>query len=127
MAWIAGAIDGIRGRMEVLRLEVLKPDAHIVALRDEVKNVARGCGMLTREGLNSRTMGVHPDNRYGDGTVASKVLNLISGIFTQGFSLKALQDPTCFEMPPMNTKRFQHYTEFNNECIAQSVNYFLIE
>ena len=120
MAWIAGAIDGIRGRMELIRIEVDKPDAHIVALRDEVKAIPRGCGMLSREKLNSSRMGVHPDNRYGDGTVASKVLNLISGIFTQGFSLKALQDPTCFEMPPMNTKRFQQYTDFNNECMAQS-------
>ena len=92
----------------------------MVHLRDEVKALARSEGLLFRERRSSKRVGVHFDNRYGDGVVPSDVHALIGNIFGQGFSEAALQDPTCSEVPPPEHPRHQKFIKFNEEIIAGS-------
>ena len=81
--------------LEAIEQRYLAPDAPVQLLKDEVKKTLRASRLMTREKKNSWRMGVHPDNRYGDGVVPSDVIGLISDIFGQGASKSALQDPTA--------------------------------
>lgn len=110
---IVDAIERVRSRMQELHLLYEQPDAAVVALRDEVKGLLKKEGLMERSFINSKWMGTHPDNRYGDGVVPADVIALIGDIFGQGFSLLALQDPTCSEMPPPGHARYARLQHFN--------------
>ena len=65
-------------------------------------------------------MGVHFENRYGQGLVPAEVIQLISDIFGHGFSIAALQDPTCMEMPPKDHPRNTKGVAFNRSLTTSS-------
>ena len=54
------------------------------------------------------------------GLVPAGVIELISNIFGNGFSVHALLDPTCTEMPPVGHPRNTEGVRFNNELVASS-------
>ena len=115
------ALLRVTPRMHDIKARFQQPDAPVAQLRDEVKHIARSEGFLIVETINSKWMGVHHDNRYGDGVVPTNVHALISDIFGQGFSLKSLQDPTCSEMPPPGHPRNERFTAFNNDLAKGSM------
>ena len=61
------------------------PDATVVSLRDECKDLLKEAKLMEKVVMNSRDLGVHPGNRYGDGVVPAEVLGLITDIFGNGF------------------------------------------
>ncbi len=118
--WCKDAISTISNKMDALHARYQQSDAQVVGLRDEAKALLKEAGLLTREVLNSKHIGVHPSNRYGDGLLPADVLALISNIYTQGFSMRALLDPSCTEMPPIGHPRRGHAELFNDQLVRGS-------
>ena len=110
----------IAEKMKDLEKKFNEPDAPVVQLRDKVKQLLREAHLMYREKINSKWMGVHSENRYSDGVVPSDVLALISDIFSHGFSLLALQDPTCCELPPVGHEKHTKEVEFNVNMVQGS-------
>ena len=118
--WMARALVQVHEKMESIKQRAMSPDAQLITLRDECKDVLRKAGLLARKFMNSRWIGVHSSNRYGDGVTPGDVLGLISDIFTQGFSLQQLQDPTAFQVPPEGHPRRATLLLFNDEVVDGS-------
>ena len=98
----------------------LQPDAPVRLLADECKALLRSKSLVIKRQGKSWRLGVHPDNRYGDGVVPSDVLGLIGDIFGQGCSRAALQEPTACESPPPGHPRALEYLRFNNSVVDGS-------
>ena len=64
--WCQAAIQAIQPKMAALQTAFMEPDAPVVQLRDECKQTLKSVGLMRAEFLNSRVMGVHYANRYGD-------------------------------------------------------------
>ena len=64
--WMSDALDCIAAEMKDIEKIYLSPEAPIIQLRDRVKAILRAKGIMTKERIDSRRIGVHPDNRYGD-------------------------------------------------------------
>ena len=118
--WMKDALQACTPQMQVIEQRYMAPDAPVQLLKDEAKKTLRSVKLMTREKKLSWRMGVHPDNRYGDGVVPSDVIGLISDIFGHGASKSALQDPTACEMPPPGHPRAEEFLKFNNAVIAGS-------
>ena len=110
----------IEPRMNEIYAEFLQPDATIVSLRDECKELLRKHGLLVVERLVAKYIGVHPKNRYGDMMIPADVLALITNILGQGFSKKALLDPTVFQVPPPSHPRHLNVVETNDKLVEGS-------
>ena len=113
IARISQTMKGIKVRFE-------KDDAPVVALMQDVKQLAKTHGLMTQERINSKFMYVSPENRYGDGVIASDVMDLTIDIYGHGFSKDSLLNPTCAELPPLNTPEYEAIKKFNNKVIADS-------
>ena len=83
LGWISKALDRVRAPLLALNERFEQPEAQLVQIRDEAKDLLRENGLLRRARANSKYIGVHPANRYGDGVVPSDVLALIAEIFSQ--------------------------------------------
>ena len=103
----------IQQQMDSIKLRFEKPDAAIIALRDEAKAILRANDCLPRVTPPPSDVGVHPDNRYGDGLEPSDVIGLIADIYGQGFSVKALQDPTYCQVHPHGHPSRKRILDFN--------------
>ena len=119
-SWCAKAIQSIDDEMQTIRSEFQKIDAHVVGLRDQAKAALIRAGLMTVETINCKYVGVHFENRYGQGLVPAEVIQLISDIFGHGFSIAALQDPTCMEMPPKDHPRNTKGVAFNRSLTTSS-------
>ena len=117
---IVNVLEFLKPQLMVLKERYEGEDAQLIRLRDEVKKLLKEHGLMFREHINSKWMGTHDVNRYGDGVVPADVLALIGDIFQQGFSLTALMDPTCVEMPPANSEGYRKYWDFNIDMTANS-------
>ena len=117
---IVKVLDYLRPQLDALKARYEGDDAQLILLRDEVKALLRAHGLMFKEHINSKWMGTHSVNRFGDGVVPSDVLALIGDIYGQGFSLQALMDPTCIEMPPANTKQHAAFWQFNVDMTVNS-------
>ena len=109
-------MNGIKVRFE-------KDDAPVVALMQDVKQLAKTHGLMTQERINSKFMYVSPENRYGDGVIASDVMDLTIDIYGHGFSKDSLLNPTCAELPPLNTPEYDAIKQFNNKLPIQVGSY----
>lgn len=114
------AIGKIRPRMEAIASELDQPDAKIALLRGEVKKLGKGVDLIFEETINSKHIGAHSENRYGDGLIPANVHSLISKIFGHGYSFKSLQDPTCSQMPPPDYPHTQRLVAFNSKTVEDS-------
>ena len=124
-AWISDAIVRITPAMQAIETHLLDTEAHVSILRDEVKEIARKENLLYNERINSRHMGVHSENRYGDGIVPADVHALVEKIFAAGAPRASLQDPTCSEVPPIGHSRHEVLVNFNNAVMASSLGLLL--
>ena len=106
-------IHDIEPEMATFKKQYEAADAQVMIIRDCVKKLLREVGLMTTEQLLSKYMGTHPKNRYGDMVIPIDVSALISSIYTIGFSSKALQDPTCFMVPPHGHPR-------RDECVGRN-------
>ena len=69
-------------------------------MRNSVLETLGKHGLLQKElQIHSQYVGVHPENRYGDGIVPADVIRLLEGIFSTGFSVSELDKPTACELP----------------------------
>ena len=93
----------------------------LFALRDEAIELLRSQRLLRRIRINSKSVGVHPRNRYGDGIVPSHVLQLIEDFVSGGFSLVEVGVPLASEMPPKGHARYEPFMEFNNKVTRESL------
>ena len=118
--WMSDALDSIAAEMKDIEKIYLSPEAPIIQLRDRVKAILRAKGLMAKERIDSRWIGVHPDNRYGDGLVPSDVIALIVNIFDQGGSRHGLQDPTACEVPPPGHPRQKQFEHFNRSVVEGS-------
>jgi hypothetical protein len=118
--WVIDAISEIARQMEDIKTRAMKPDANIILLRDECKDLLKSKGLCMKKFMNSRWVGVHPSNRYGDGVLPADCLALIADIFGQGFSALQLQDPTLVGVPPMGHPRRDHFVGRNQEMVQGS-------
>ena len=91
--WCKAAVARAKPKMDEIYERYIKPDAPVVALRDEAKACLKEVNLMTKEQIHSKWIGVHPENRYGDGLVPADVIALVSDIFKQGFSLKGTSGP----------------------------------
>ena len=113
--WVISALQKIESGMLDIKRRYDMVDATVVSLRDECKQLLKSVGLMETDLINSKVLGVHPGNRYGDGVVPTEVLGLIADIFGNGFSDKALDDPTAFGMPPSGHPRCEWYKSFNRK------------
>ena len=95
-------------------------EAPLVQLRDQVLRILKEYDLIYPMRIHSRFVGVHPMNRYGDGIVPSRVLQLLVGIFSDGFSKLALDWPCVVEVAPKGNKRRAFQVTFNNKCMTDS-------
>lgn len=103
-----------------LKAQYEQPEAPLVELRDRLKKLLKDNGLMKRMVIHCSVMGTHPENRYGDGVVPADVIALIGKIFGQGFSLLALLDPTCIEMPPPGHANHSRFLQFNIDLTSGS-------
>ena len=115
--WCKAAIARAKPKMDEIYERYIKPDAPVVALRDESKACLKEVNLMTKEQIHSKWIGVHPESRYGDGLVPADVIALVSDIFKQRFSLTALLDPTCTEVAPLGHKRTKKTIIFNDALV----------
>ena len=120
VAWIDGPIARLQGSMDKIAQADQCPDAAVVRLRDEAKELLTNSGLMHEKRNHCSVMGVHPSNRYGDGCVPADVLSLISKIFSAGFSKAELKDPASCEMLHFGHPRHQKYLNFNGEVVDNS-------
>ena len=118
--WCKAAAARAKPKMDEIYERYIKPGAPVVALRDEAKACLKEVNLMTKEQIHSKWIGVHPENRYGDGLVPADAIALVSDIFKQGFSLKAMLDPTCTEVPPPGHERTKKAMVFNDALVHGS-------
>ena len=97
-----------------------EPNAPLQLLKDEVKRLLALKKLMIKAIVDSKWLGVHPENRYGDGVVPADVLGLISDIYSQGASKSALLEPTACEAPPSGHSRQIQFEAFNKGIIGGS-------
>ena len=126
----AVSIDaGMRQKLNSVRFEITKvlaqvlddPDAPLILLRDRVMDILRDAGLIYKQKLHSRFVGVHPKNRYENGIIPASVITLLLRIFAQGFSERQLDHPTAVECPPIGHSKRKNIISFNVKCMADSL------
>ena len=88
-------------------------EAPICQLRDEVLELLRNNALLYTWLIHCMGVGVHPENRFGDGIIPKRILELLISICEAGWSHNELGQPFAVEMPPQGIKLFEEYRESN--------------
>lgn len=115
---IQAKIEEVRPTISPLLEEAGKFDSRIVAVKSEIMHVLESKGLAYRVVVHSSFVGVHPENRYGDGIVPFNVHSLISDIFAHGFSFDACSDATASEVPPHDCPTREWFQQFNDELMT---------
>ena len=100
VAEIKSAIDEVGPTMDKLLSAAGHKDAQMVAIRDQIISLLEKTGLMYTTTLHPTLVGVHPDNRYGDGVVPCNVHELAKNLFTNGFSFAECAQASAMEMPP---------------------------
>ena len=120
-AAIKAAIEKVRPRLRELILAASSEDAAMVRIRDEIFALLENNDLMSLEYMHCKSVGVHPVNRYGDGVVPADVIQLISNILTDGFSLNQCKDACCVELPPSSHKLAKSHKTFNVDLMTNSL------
>ena len=115
---IQAKIEEVRPTISPLLEEAGKFDSRIVAVKSEIMHVLESKGLAYRAVVHSSFVGVHPENRYGDGIVPFNVHSLISDMFAHGFSFDACSDATASEVPPHDCPTREWFQQFNDELMT---------
>ena len=101
-------------------IDVGGPDAQIVSRAAEILHILRDNGLLYKISLHSKHVGVHPENRYGDGVVPLAVHELIENISHHGWCWHMVEDALAVEQWPHGSAEAKERIVFNEKQCDES-------
>ena len=91
-----------------------------IKLRDELKLILVGAGLIDLRRVKPSRMGVNMKNRFGQGVVPARAHKLLSDIYGEGFSLTELDLPWAVETPPVSCTEYAEILAWNQNICALS-------
>ena len=116
MADINASIEAVRPFIEDIVQQARQCQGSIVSLRDKTMKLLTQAGLVYEMHCASEHVLCHDKNRFGEGLVPARIVELFVAIMSVGFSFEET-DPICFEIPNEGPRRKQ--LEVFNSQLAQ--------
>lgn len=104
-------------RRELERLCALAEKGELVSSMAEAMEYMTGCNLAWKMVIKPSMLGVHPENRDGQGIDISHVQNLVVSVCQMGWN-PSLTSPICIEVPPSDEHSF---LSFNQKLADESL------
>jgi hypothetical protein len=116
---IEDTLHALDDKLKWFDMELAKPEAPMVRLTKELLRLLQDHDIIYEITIPSAHVGIHPDNRAGEGVIPSECYSLVSAIYSHGWDEEQC-DPIAGELPPPDSLRYHEIIKFNKKIVEDA-------